>query len=282
MRFGGKKGVHVKILSVFITLGVLSILIFAGPAKAFTLGLVVSGDFFNEGDHVVFTTTLDVPEGEILNINYLEFNIYGPKGVSCVFDPNGTIISGCQGISIQPISITNTYGYGFTNMTLNYRIVLLSEGYPGGVYYSEFKIMSDEIIYSEQSTRFIIKAESPEIKRCSIRARDGELTINKPGYWGTRNNLNFKIPLRNAANGGGYLISQHNRDRVSFDIYTNEVLDNTEDTLVVWIGGNFKLGRGSEITENAVMYIDKKNKKLDIYGENLVARDMYVNFMTGC
>ena len=99
-----KGGMHIRLLAVVTTLLVLFLLIIAGPANAFSLNIFVSNTTPNIGDTVSFTTTLDIESGERLPVEFLTLNLFGPVNISCEFNPDGSVISGCDNIQIQPFA----------------------------------------------------------------------------------------------------------------------------------------------------------------------------------
>src|SRR3989344_491144 len=103
-----------KVVSIFVTIGLLSLLFMLGPAEAFVLGLAVSEKSSTLGDIITFTASAEIEEGESIPISFFILKIEGKEDVMCKFDTNGTVIEGCKGIEILRLSaLTFGYGYGY-------------------------------------------------------------------------------------------------------------------------------------------------------------------------
>ncbi len=105
------------IFSSLVTLLVVGLLIFAGPANAFSVGL---GSFDNEvpieGEVITTTATLDIKSNE--RIEVMAINLTLNDVTHCVFDVNGNDLTGGQACKGVEVSLTKTaldtgYGYGF-------------------------------------------------------------------------------------------------------------------------------------------------------------------------
>lgn len=141
-----------RVLSVFLSVLILSLLLLSGPANAFILNLEFD-DNVDKGDKVVFTANINIESGEILPVNEIILAI-GDK--TCVFDSSGTMISGCSSMGISNIEKTITssfesgnrygyyngygydfgYGYGYSYGKLEYKITLNTQDYEG-----EYKVI---------------------------------------------------------------------------------------------------------------------------------------------
>ena len=113
-----KKHLSTKISALIITIGILTLIIFAGPAKAFILGLTIDDNSPTKGEIFTFTATLDIQSmDKYLPIKNLTLVIDGPTTSFCVFDINGNPLEGCDDMTIIPINTPSNnekgYGYGY-------------------------------------------------------------------------------------------------------------------------------------------------------------------------
>ncbi len=126
--------------SIF-TLGVVALLLIAGPANAINLNLSSDKQTVVQGEDVSFNLTVDLTPYNELNVKHLKLTLDGPLTRNCLFDVNGTLISACNGIkNITKLSTNSSYGYGYgysygygTN-GLEYQIVLDTNDLPSGDY----------------------------------------------------------------------------------------------------------------------------------------------------
>lgn len=104
-----------NLTSVALTIFIVSMLVFSGPASAFTLGVSVSDDEINAADSsVVFTVEVDIDANERLPVQNLTLNVSGNVDKLCKFYPNGSAISGCDNLAITAINTgAGGYGYGY-------------------------------------------------------------------------------------------------------------------------------------------------------------------------
>src|SRR3989344_2255835 len=103
-----------KVIAPFLTLGIIFLLIFTGPAQAFTLSLdEFSKEIIDKGEKTSTTASINIQANEIINLNPI--SVYINDKQVCVFNPNdNVIISGCTGINIALISnLISGYGYGY-------------------------------------------------------------------------------------------------------------------------------------------------------------------------
>lgn len=104
-----------KIIAGIFTFFVLTIILLAGPAKAFILSLDTADDEVDKGANITFTATLEIQsQDEYLPINSLMLNI---GGKTCAFDINGNPVGDdCAWVSnIEKTggSFGEGYGYGY-------------------------------------------------------------------------------------------------------------------------------------------------------------------------
>ena len=111
-----------KIFTLMITLGVLITLIISAPAQAYILRLDVSNKDINKEESVGFTATIQLSSQDKSNITSIQLKFIGPSNITCNFKPNGEIIDGCNGITINKTSDCSLYsGYnGYGNCNFGY------------------------------------------------------------------------------------------------------------------------------------------------------------------
>jgi hypothetical protein len=103
-----------KFISFGITSIILMLLIFTGPAQAFILNLNIQNPKVIVGETVSMEVSSEPENGENLILNKFILNINGPTNISCEFNSDAKIISGCEGISIIKIdNETRNYGYDY-------------------------------------------------------------------------------------------------------------------------------------------------------------------------
>ncbi|PIN94273.1 hypothetical protein COU56_02685, partial [Candidatus Pacearchaeota archaeon CG10_big_fil_rev_8_21_14_0_10_31_9] len=109
-----------KIISIFISIAIITLLFAAGPANAFVLGLTIKDPVVTKGETIEFKISTQIEQEEILDINKFILILNGPEIQNCEFDADANIISGCKGISIEKLSSSNStlgyghgYGYGY-------------------------------------------------------------------------------------------------------------------------------------------------------------------------
>jgi len=136
-----KSKFSIKIIAGIISVAILLLLIFAGPAAALNLGL--TGFSVSEPEQGVKTSTnasILIRTDERIEFGEIVLQITGPTTKTCLFNLNGSLISGCEGVEIHLIGTNVSYGYGygygqgypydwgqrngFTNGLLTYNITL--------------------------------------------------------------------------------------------------------------------------------------------------------------
>jgi len=156
---GMKKELVVKLFSLLITSVVLMLLIFSGPAEAFTIGLTIGENYAPLGKTISFTGSVNINSLENLPINNLKLSLDGPEDINCLFLANGSIVSGCKGLTIELLGNASYrkghgygyygygydfgYGYGYTNGTLLYNFTLNSTNYTQGIYETGLSVFID-------------------------------------------------------------------------------------------------------------------------------------------
>jgi len=141
---------------ILITVITFSLIAYAGPAKAFVINLVTDKSGITKGGTLSFDASININSNENIPIQKLILELNGPEDVYCEFSPDGTIISGCKGMTITKISGDKSilangygyfngnlysfgYGYGYNN-ELKYRINLLTNDYLSGHYDTKLSI----------------------------------------------------------------------------------------------------------------------------------------------
>jgi len=112
-----KKEGLIKIGISSITVIVLFILVFSSPAQAFLIGLTTTDTTVSKGNIIDFIAFLKINSDEFVNVDYINLKINNSNSTSdCKFLLNGTIVSGCSGITIIPFTqstFSAQYGYGY-------------------------------------------------------------------------------------------------------------------------------------------------------------------------
>lgn len=170
-----------KLLATTLTIFLLAILIVSSPANAFILSLNSDKATVDTGEDVVFNADININSNTDKNlpVYQLVLELDGPEHVSCEFRPDGTIISGCKGITIERIggpSVGYGYGYGYYygflynfgygygyNGQLNYKITLHTDDYLAGEYSTKLYAYIDGKVFSQTGqTLTINEAEEEE------------------------------------------------------------------------------------------------------------------------
>jgi len=153
-----RKGLSVKIIPILVTLVIIGLIIFAGPVSALTLGLAgFSISNPSQGEKISTTATIDIISKERITFDkYIELYISGSDNRICKFKADGSIISGCNVITIQKLSGRTydsnyeegyAYGYGFgwgshqgySDGKLTYKITLNTAYFDIGKYEIQLK-----------------------------------------------------------------------------------------------------------------------------------------------
>ena len=275
------KNLKIKVIAGFVTIAILGILFFLGPAQAFIMDLVVSDNLPTQGDIITFTVTAEVESGEFLNIEEFILKITGPMSIDCRFLLNGTIIANCTGITnIEIISFAPVVnGYGFGEGTFDFLVTLDTTFYPLGLYHTSIIAMISGDPVEIEGDDFFISGIGPI--GCSVRAREGAINYNHTLF--EKNKLSFNMPNRKASNslGKGSLTGQEDRIRFRYKFEITGVLKNNETNMVLSINGNIR-ERENKTAETAILFLDKKNKKVIIKDNSFNATSMDVTFIRKC
>lgn len=131
-----------KIFSIFVTLGIICLLLLAGPANAITLGITdVSSEEPNEGSTVSFLAKLDMHTNDRIPLTNITVYIEYSNGTivpdtNLTFDLEGNNLSSSSTLSVTKIYSTTTYdastagyGYGYGYNLTEYENINQSFGY---------------------------------------------------------------------------------------------------------------------------------------------------------
>lgn len=280
-----KERLH-KITASIITLSILSILIMSGPAQAFILGLTIFDNEVEKGELISFTASIKIENGEYLDIKNIVLELKGieiPISFECSFNVKGEIIKGCEGIKIEQMSSTQYdygygYGYGYTNGNLVYNITLNTSYYIAGTYETYLNIFVKEKSFFQQGENISIKTKVMPLEGYSLRAK-GKLIVEGKDFG--EGKLNFYVPLKNAANGKGSLTGQKDRNRASYEFDVQEIVENNNSYAIVLISGSYRIALENEKKENALIFLDKINKKISLVGDNIELSDAEISFSKG-
>lgn len=188
-------GKYSKTFGILGAIFIIALLVISGPAQAFVLDLTSDKSSVSKGETVVFNASVDINSNENLPISKLVLELNGPETVSCEFNVDGTIISGCKGITIKKISGGNYLGYGYGygeyhgygydfgygygyNGKLEYEITLASDNYQTGIYSTALRVY----IENSNNNQMLLKTSENEI----FSKTGGSLTItasdSSPNY----------------------------------------------------------------------------------------------------
>ena len=188
-----KRATKTRILIVvLITVFTIGIIAYSGPAKAFVINLVSDKSTINQGDSIKFNASVTVNSNENLPIDKLILELNGPETVNCEFAPNGAIISGCKGITIERLYGSDAvlgygygdyngygysfgYGYGY-DKTLNYEITLITNNYIPGEYKTKLVVPLETAVASSSSS-----SDESEITPMLVASSDDTKTFSGNG-----------------------------------------------------------------------------------------------------
>ena len=126
----GKK----KIISLILTLSIITMLILSGPVSAVQVKITnISDTTPNESTDMTFLVQVDIESGERIPVQNLTLTLTNTGGLdnyTCIFNPAGTNITACTGITItklNSVGYSNSsslwgygYGYDYANGVTNY------------------------------------------------------------------------------------------------------------------------------------------------------------------
>lgn len=100
-----------KIISIFTTVFIISLLIMAGPARGINVDLSTDKSTYEKGDPIIFTASVDIQNNERIPAKELRLSLN--NATACVFDVSGNIISGCSNMVIMVLENNASFGYGY-------------------------------------------------------------------------------------------------------------------------------------------------------------------------
>lgn len=279
-----KKGaISSGLFALIVTVTVIGILIFSGPAQAFTTGFLVLNNQVNKGEIVNLKITVDIGQNEYLDIDNLVVNFEGPEQIYCQFDSDGNKIAGCDGISIiKTRSADYEFGYGFNDGVMEYEISFDSDKFSAGQYTTKFYVFSGSNIITERTgENFLVKSDIGSLAGCSVRGKGGSLIAETLDI-GDNNKLSLNIPLTNAVGGSGSIIGQQDRTRFRYGFEIIEVLENNPTYFTLKVKGEYRVGLEVNKEKIAVLRVDKLTKKASLDCDIFSLIDMDVTFMERC
>lgn len=209
-----------KILSVILTISIITLLIIIGPAQALTLSLnAFSNSNPIKGDIITTQASIDVRADERIQFNNITLTLNGDD--YCSFLVNGTILSGCNGMTISLVSsnTSNGYGYGY-QYGYNY-----GYGYQSGYSNGEFKYEISLNTSSLADGTYDIKLKT-SLNTHNYSSSTQTITISSPSQSGSGTTYSFP---RNQTNSTQ--TNNSNGDRTnSTEQPLNETFSSDEET----------------------------------------------------
>jgi len=273
-----------KFTSVVLTTLVLGLLIFSGPAQAYTLGLTILDSTINQGENVNFSVKVDFNEND-KPLDYIELSLIGLTNTSCRFDESGNKLNECKGINIIKIASNDSgygsgygYGYGYgQEKNLDFNVSLNTSTYVPGTYKTEIKIKSGETETVKEGNHVYISSSIKPFEDCSVRGKAGVINYNGKNF--TANHLNFYVAGKRVVGGEGYLTSQLGRTTFSYKFKVKEVLETNENFVKIKVEGKSRIGLEKEKIETAVITVNRKTKVLNIVSDNFTLENMKGSFI---
>lgn len=268
-----------KLFSIFITLSVVLLLLMLGPVQALIVGFSVVDGIITQGELAEFEVDIEIEQGEILDVQNLTLLLEGPVTKECIFLPDGTPITQCEGIIIELLDSPPyhySYGYhGYTEGFLEYDIFLDSLTTEPGQYQSKMIIATpEEIIMSPEQLIYI---QPPElVQSCSLRAKGGVAELDEEIFT-NRNRLNLYVPSGSAIDGEGTFTAQ-NGQRISYSYQVLSASQIGENIIQFEVLG--ELRKHPEVyQESATIIFDRSTSTIEIDGDTLEAENMEINFL---
>lgn len=292
--------INSKIIAAVITIGIIIVLFLTGSANAVRINMETGKIKAEKGTIISLMPTVSIDSSEIVNINYVILKIRNSKNeFICKFHANGSVISGCDGITISISSLTSQYGYrygnnyesieekygygyGYGEGNFGYLILLNSSEFSEGVYKTEMLVSVGKRNFTQKGGQIQIK-EKPFSNRCSIRASDGNISLDNKEF--SNNKIGFYMSKRDSLTGTGSLTGQKDRDRFNYRFKVKEILEETPSNLKVLVAGNYRIGRNGAskiIYEEAILNFDRITNRVSIIGDKIKIKTMIIDFIEGC
>ncbi len=291
---------NTKIIAVLVTIGIIAVLFITGPAQAVILKIEIPQKEIFKGSILNIMPLIEIEDSEIVNVDYIVFELNGPEDIECRFLPNGSVISGCSGIKIELLNITDFgygygylynngrgygYGYGFMKGNLRYNLTIDSKKLKIGEYETMLSVfINEKKAFEKKGDNIRIKNKPPRLSnRCSIRAFDGKLNITDKEF--SNNRISFYISSRDPIMGKGSLSGQKGRERFNYKFKIMEILENNVTSLVVKVNGDYRVGRNGSVKRTpaeAILTFDRIHNKIILSGDKINTKSMIINFIEGC
>ncbi|MEK6859536.1 MAG: hypothetical protein AABX54_01850 [Nanoarchaeota archaeon] len=279
-----------KILGALCALFIIAMLVASGPAQAFTLNIKVDKSKVSIGEKIVFNAGIDINSNERVKIDEIVLEIKGNENVSCRFNADGSIISGCKGILIKKLdSSTPSYGYNSGNYSgygynfgygygyetsLLYEITLYTDQYSIGSYATNLKLIAGdsktEFLKSGPGFKINSKSSSSESSYSSNNINTGVCPISgwECAGWSRCNDgkeTRICLPVSNC-----YIATMPEETRECVIQIQSGLRDNNYDA----IAGTIALNGNSRNSGNDNNSNQNKNTSMSVNG-------IMANFLTG-
>jgi hypothetical protein len=274
-----------KIFAVIISFVIIGLLIAMGPAQAYNLELKTDNTEVKSGGMIVFNAGLEIEGNEFLNLSSFALILNGPQTSDCEFNTDGSIIKGCDGMLIEPVSSAPYgygygYGYGFSNGKFEYKITLNSSRYLPGTYKTKLNAFLGNDVVEKDGADILIKPVISGLEGCSVRAENGKLSVESKEFSSPK--ISFYIPLGNPDNGKGSITGRNKDARFSYKFDIIEVLENKKNYADIRVSGDYKLEREKDKPATLIIHFDKIKNRISINDKTISLKDAEVNFRKNC
>jgi len=284
----GIKQLSSKVIGCFLVIGIITILILSGPAQAFVLTLSVSDPIVSQGEKIKVNLQVDTGSSDMpSDLSNLTFILHGPtqnspENFECMFSPDGTIISGCDGMEITKVQKSESgycksYGYGY-GCSFEYSISIDSGLFDTGNYTTTFIINAKDKQTVKTGDNITINTPKGV---CSIRAKNGDVVAEGTEF--NKNKISFFIPLSKASNGEGYITAQDGRGRLTYKFTVDKLLIYSSEVVKVHVSGKYRIGGvGKFLPDSGIITLDRINNVTSFVGDKIQVSDMKVYFRRVC
>ncbi len=274
------KTFYVKALAGFLSFTIIAMIVMAGPAESFVLGLTISDSVIDQGESVEFGVEAEVENADMyMNIQEFRLDLAGPIPYSCRFNPDGVLLSPCPGVSIQKIqSPAYQYGYGFFPGVLKFKVTL-DTGYlvPDTYQVTLATVLPDEEILTEQKEINIVQGNE-EIFSCSLRADEGNAKFEGASL-NTKNKASLYTGGEKSAMSEGSITSTKGQTRIIYDFRVTRAIPVGSDKVVFYTTGDISEGRERNTqSENARIIYNAATSTIDVVGDDYQVTGMDVKF----
>jgi hypothetical protein len=274
---GDMKYAKTKIAASVISIFILIALFFVGNAQALILGFSVMNNFPMMGEDVDLMVSVEIESGEVLDVKNFTLMLSGPDNVTCLFLPNGTVISGCSGVTIVVVQTAPfNFSYGFEEGLLKYNITLETGALSSGAYSAKFIVTTGFDSFTSSEEQIVVVEALSAAERCSLRAVDGEVILEGIEFEYAFDRMSFALPKLGAVNGKGEFYAQGDGERLSYKFTIEDAIDTTGDLLILDVSGKIQLKWEEAMEEQAVIIYDKNSGELHLIGDLLEINGMDV------